>query len=232
MHPNRKHDVAVIIPTFNGARFLEEAIRSVRRQNYQAREILVVDDASSDESARIAESLGCRCIRMPKNHGAAAARNIGVTLATSEFVAFLDQDDRWHPNKLLDQITHMIEHPELQLTMTHLRYFVDGDNLPPWSARIARDSAKQGGATPGYTASALVARKTAFLRLGLFATALPSDSVSEWIARALDAEASAAVLNQTRVECRIHADNADAQPNLERDLKLALKTAHQPAKSA
>ena len=213
VHPNQRQNVAVIIPTYNGAAFLEEAIRSVKRQSFPVREILVVDDASTDNSAEIAENLGCRCIRMPKNHGVAAARNIGITLATSEFVAFLDQDDRWRPNKVFEQVDYMSDHPELQFTLTHLTHFLDCDEIPTW----AREDWFQHPA-PGFTPSTLIARKSAFLQLGLFRTDGVSSSDTNWIVRAKHLELPFELLPQALVERRIHNGNVSRAPDLRRKL--------------
>jgi glycosyltransferase involved in cell wall biosynthesis len=208
VHPNQRLNVTVIIPTFNGGAFLEEAIRSVRRQSLLASEILVVDDASTDDSAEIAERHGCRCIRMPRNHGVDAARNMGITIARSKFVAFLDQDDRWRPNKLWDQATFMSENPTLQFTHTHLRYFLDCDEAPEWGT----DDWLRHPA-PGFTPSTLLARKTAFLELGLFRSDEES-SDARWIARAEQRGVPFEMLNQTHVERRIHDGNLDRVPKL------------------
>ena len=213
MHPNQRQDVAVIIPTFNGSAFLKEAIRSVQRQSFPVREILVVDDASSDNSADIAEGLGCRCIRMPRNHGVAAARNIGITLASSEFVAFLDQDDRWKPNKVLEQVGYMSEHPELQFTLTHLQHFLDCDVVPAW----AKEDWFYHPA-PGFTPSTLVARKAAFLSLGMFRTDGNSASDANWIVRAQHLDVPFDMLSQTNVERRIHSGNVRRTPDLDGEL--------------
>jgi hypothetical protein len=89
--------VSVVIPTYNAAAFLAEAVASARAQTYAPLEILVVDDASADGTADLAESLGARAVRQKENRGPSAARNRGVTLAAGDVVAFLDADDAWLP---------------------------------------------------------------------------------------------------------------------------------------
>lgn len=92
--------VAVIIPVYNGERFLREALDSVFAQTLPPNQVIVVDDGSSDESAAIASSYpGVRLYRQV-NGGVSAARNRAVALANTKWVAFLDQDDIWHPRKL------------------------------------------------------------------------------------------------------------------------------------
>jgi glycosyltransferase involved in cell wall biosynthesis len=91
---------------FNGAATLKRALDSVLGQSLQNLEVLVVDDGSSDESSSIAEQIGdarVRCIRHNRNQGAAAARNTGVLVAKGRYVAFIDADDEWLPDKLAKQ---------------------------------------------------------------------------------------------------------------------------------
>lgn len=100
--------ISVVIPCFNGARFLRQTLESVVRQTYRAHEIIVVDDGSTDDSAAIAESFGplVRVIRQP-NQGESVARNCGIEEACGEWVAFLDADDLWEPEKLERQAPRM-----------------------------------------------------------------------------------------------------------------------------
>jgi glycosyltransferase involved in cell wall biosynthesis len=91
--------ISVVIPTYNGARFLPATLASVRAQTRQPREIIVVDDGSTDESAAVATALGAKVIRQA-NGGICAARNTGILAATEPYIALLDHDDSWMPSKL------------------------------------------------------------------------------------------------------------------------------------
>jgi hypothetical protein len=105
--------VSVIIPVFNGARFLPEAIASVMRQNYPALEIIVVDDGSQDaiEAAVAALPVAVRFFRLPCNLGPAAARNRGVAEASGAFIAFLDVDDLWTDHNLHTLVDALAANP-------------------------------------------------------------------------------------------------------------------------
>jgi len=106
--------VSVIIPAYNRAHLIGRAIASVLAQSYRNFEIIVVDDASTDNLAAIlaeANSPQLRCITHPRNRGAAAARNTGIAAANGEFVAFLDSDDVWYPDKLAAQVAAMRQQP-------------------------------------------------------------------------------------------------------------------------
>jgi GT2 family glycosyltransferase len=93
--------VSVVIPTFNRARLLERALRSVNAQRpRKPAQVLVVDDASTDDTPRVAEAFGARLIRHECNRGAAAAYQAGLRAADHEWVALLDDDDEWLPHHL------------------------------------------------------------------------------------------------------------------------------------
>jgi glycosyltransferase involved in cell wall biosynthesis len=89
-------DISVVIPAYNAARYLGDALASVAAQTRAPVEVIVVDDGSTDATAEIAAAAGARVIRQA-NGGASAARNAGVAIAHSPWIAFLDADDRWLP---------------------------------------------------------------------------------------------------------------------------------------
>jgi glycosyltransferase involved in cell wall biosynthesis len=105
-----KSKVSVIIPTRNRAELLTRALNSALRQTYPYFEIIIIDDASEDNTAAIVQNFKderLRYILLKKNMGAAAARNTGIEQAGGEYVAFLDSDDQWHPEKLAHQVGAM-----------------------------------------------------------------------------------------------------------------------------
>ena len=106
--------VTTIVPAYNCAHFLPEALDSILAQQYPNLEIIVVDDGSTDGSADIAEAYGSpvKVIRQ-KNQGPAAARNRGVRESRGEYIAFLDGDDVWLPGKLLAQMECFASHKEV-----------------------------------------------------------------------------------------------------------------------
>ena len=96
--------VSVVIPAHNAAATVARAIISTQAQTPAPDEFLLVDDASSDDTAAIAESLGATVIRLPVRAGAGAARNAGIAAATGKIIAFQDADDEWLPGKLARQL--------------------------------------------------------------------------------------------------------------------------------
>jgi hypothetical protein len=111
--------VSVIIPAHNGGAPLAGAIRSVLGQTYRRLELIVVDDASTDETPAIIGGIvdpRLRCIRHPLNQGGHAARLTGVRAAAGDIVAFLDQDDLFHEDRLKAHVAFLREHPETGFT--------------------------------------------------------------------------------------------------------------------
>jgi glycosyltransferase involved in cell wall biosynthesis len=111
--------VSVVIPTFNCADFLVEAIRSVLAQTYQEYEIIVVDDGSTDHTETALRQFGnrVRYIRQEPG-GPSVARNRGILEARGKLIAFLDADDLWRPTKLARQVECLNHHPEAALVYT------------------------------------------------------------------------------------------------------------------
>lgn len=100
--------VSVIITTYNRKGFLYDAVVSVIQQDHKDKEIIVVDDGSTDKSFSIVKDLPVRYIWKP-NGGISSARNTGIRLSRGDYIAFLDVDDRWLKNKLSVQLNAMIE---------------------------------------------------------------------------------------------------------------------------
>lgn len=97
--------VSVILPVYNGERFLADAIRSVLNQGYQPLEIIIIDDGSTDMTAQIAQGFTDRVrYYYQSNSGPAAARNLGIRQASGDFIAFIDADDLWPDDKLRNQM--------------------------------------------------------------------------------------------------------------------------------
>ncbi len=126
-------DVSVIIPTFNRSRWVREAVESVLHQTVKPREILVVDDGSTDDTGEILSGYGdvIRVVRLEENRGVSAARNRGIEAAACRYVAFLDSDDLWLPRKLEAQMAHVQEHPEIQIHQTDEIWVRNGVRVNP-----------------------------------------------------------------------------------------------------
>jgi len=122
MKPTRKKGkVSVIIPSFNNAQYIGEAVHSVASQSYNNVEIIVVNDGSTDNTDQaIAPFRDSIVYIKQKNQGASAARNRGIKEANGEWVAFLDSDDRWNSNKLETQMTDLGQTPKARAHSVNL----------------------------------------------------------------------------------------------------------------
>ncbi|MEX2558065.1 MAG: glycosyltransferase family 2 protein [Actinomycetota bacterium] len=123
--------VSIILPTHNRADRLPAAIRSASAQTLRNIEIVVVDDGSADATPAVVEALAAddrriRYLRKPQASGAARARNHGITHANGEFIAFLDDDDMWHPTKMERQVGYLTEHPDVGAVSCHYRIVFEG----------------------------------------------------------------------------------------------------------
>lgn len=118
--------VSVIMPAYNSAEFIGEAITSVLKQTYDRWELIIIDDASVDDTVKVAgefirSDLRIRLISNKINNGAGAARNKGIEAARGSFIAFLDADDLWLPEKLEIQLKYLVEN---DLEMTFSSYYL------------------------------------------------------------------------------------------------------------
>ena len=124
--------VSVVIPSYNSTRHLTQAIGSVQAQRRPVDELIVVDDCSQDDSARLAASLGARCLTTGTNGGPSRARNLGVRAARGDVIAFLDADDWWDPDHA-DVVVGLLEQfPEAGVAFTRIR------RCGVWSGESAR----------------------------------------------------------------------------------------------
>lgn len=134
--------VSVIITTHNRVHMVGNAVSSVKNQTYKNIEILVVDDASSDGTEELCSRIkGIRYIRIPKeeSRGGNYARNLGIRNARGRYIAFLDDDDMWHPDKVRLQLNKFQECPECGMVYTG-RYMMTGNRLFDYQLVMSRDA--------------------------------------------------------------------------------------------
>ncbi|MDB5132559.1 MAG: glycosyltransferase family 2 protein [Mucilaginibacter sp.] len=118
--------VSVIVPAYNQARFLPEALESVLAQKYANWECIIVNDGSSDNTEQVALSYTAKDKRFrylfKENGGLSSARNEGLKISTGQFIQFLDADDFLHPDKLLSAIEAIAENPQCELVICNYKY--------------------------------------------------------------------------------------------------------------
>lgn len=195
--------VAVVIPVYNGERYLAEALASVFAQTWRPIEVIVVDDGSTDLSAEVATQAGSVRLIRQANAGVAAARNTGINATNAGFIAFLDQDDLWLPTKLEAQMRLLLTAPSLAYVVTQQERFVEpGFAMPAWIRAEHVDTVIR-----GIEIGALVVRRSAFDRVGLFDTRFVIASDSEWYFRAADAGLLSGRVDEPLLRRRLHDEN-------------------------
>ena len=200
-----KPSVSCILPVYNGERYLSQALNSILAQSHRPSEIIVVDDGSTDGTAAVVSRYGSRVRYLwQPNSGPAAARNIGLSVVLGEFVAFLDADDLWHPEKLKRQMARFEAHPVLDLCVTHVQNF--------WIPELREEethfkSHRFSQPLPGYCTQALLARRVIFHAVGPFRTDLRAADDTDWFLRAAERGAVMECLPDALVHRRLHRAN-------------------------
>lgn len=197
--------VSCIVPAYNSAEHVGAAVESILAQTHRPLEVLVCDDGSEDATVEIASAFGAPVrVLEQETAGPAATRNLGIGAAQADFLAFLDADDLWAPQKLERQLAQFSERAELDCSLTHVRMFWSGD---------AEDEAERyagharAGDVPGYATTTLLARRSAFDRVGLLDPSLWFSDATDWFLRATDAGLRIEVLPEVLTYHRMHATN-------------------------
>ncbi len=127
-----KSNITAIIPVYNGRRFLREAVESITRQTLLPDRLIVIDDGSTDDSIAVLEGLPLQMpltVVVQENCGQAASRNKGVSLADTEFIALLDQDDTWYPRHCEILVESLRVSPEMGWTYSNCDSVLDDGSL-------------------------------------------------------------------------------------------------------
>lgn len=204
--------ISVIVPAYNAARFLGRAIQSILAQSLPVHEVIVIDDGSSDDTLAIAQSFGDRVkVIAQANQGAPASRNRGIEEASGNQIAFLDSDDLWLPHKLESQWKRMKSEPYPDLIFGAIEQFND-------------HSGQFIGRQPGMHVSCMLARRSAFERIGYFRTDVDTGDFIDWFSKAREAGLRVAVLDDVVANRNQRNDGLmGSQPERTRDYLKVLK---------
>ena len=195
--------VSVVIPVFNGERFLREAVQSVLDQKYSPIEIIIVDDGSTDGTATVARSLGetVRYLRQ-ENQGPAAARNRGIEHAQGSLIAFADADDLWPSKKLELQLPYLINDAAIEIVMGRIQQV-------RLSKTVNGQTQAEEFAEPAFSVNlgSAVIRKSVFERVGLFDETMRYSEDVDWFMRAREAGAAIVTIDAVTLLYRQHEEN-------------------------
>ena len=219
-------DVAVVMATYNGAKYLKAALGCIGQQTVRPREVIVVDDGSTDGSPEIAEQMGARVIRLSRS-GVCVARNRGITEAKSSWIALFDQDDLWLPTKLEQQCKAAALHTDAVMIATDAAK-VDGNNqlllnsfvhadfmhydrVQPTSRENGIDYFASGQDALRYAGwfllpSAVLARRDALVASGMFDERITLHEDVSCFTRVL-AKGALVVIDEALTGWRIHSSN-------------------------
>lgn len=195
--------VSVIVIVKNGELYLRSAMESIMKQDYDPKEIIVIDGQSSDRTAEVARSFPVRFL-VQDQPGIAAAYNLGIDESCGEYVSFLSHDDVWSPNKLSRQLSYMFQNPEMEYTITRGKYFLQAGSTIP--AKFKAEMLQ--GDHVIYGMESLVARRSLFDRVGKFNPEFPVGEDMDWFFRVKDLGISMGIVPEVLLHKRVHGSSA------------------------
>lgn len=208
---------------YNTAHYLGEALDSIAAQTVPVAEVIVVDDGSTDNSAAVAAARPGVTVLRKEHSGISDTLNRGIAAATGEWLAFLDADDVWTPEKTARQLELAAARPELDLIFGHVEQF----HSPELPAEFCAGIYCPPGTQPGVLAGTMLARRESFLRVGLFNAQWAVGNFVDWYARAQEVGLRTEMLPELVLRRRLHRTNTGrvqpaARPDFARILKAAL----------
>jgi glycosyltransferase involved in cell wall biosynthesis len=217
--------VSVVIPVRNGATYVAEAIQSCIDQTRAVQEIIVVDDGSTDATAEVVARFGNRITLLQQQWaGAGPAMNRGIDHSGGEFLAFLDHDDLWMPDKISHQLQEFRAKPTLEAVFGQVEQFITPELESRLRDRIRIPNRPQAAAQT----SAMLLRRTAWYRVGPFEVEKNAFGFQSWYVRALTKSLRISMIPILVSRRRIHASNCSQLQRdglYERYLKLAREMA-------
>jgi glycosyltransferase involved in cell wall biosynthesis len=200
-----KKSISVVIPVYNGRKYLPEALESVCKQTLPATEIIIVNDGSTDGTAEYIDGLADERIivlHRKRNSGQAAARNLGIEKSQGEYIALLDCDDLWEEEKLELQTATMISENADIVTTCFNEFF--SPDISPETRSTTR--LKEGPLT-GPNNSNLLVRREVFHKTGLFNPAWRTGELLDWWSRVVEQKITHVEIDRILVRRRVHDHN-------------------------
>jgi glycosyltransferase involved in cell wall biosynthesis len=196
--------ISVIIPVYNGGRYVAQALDSVFRQEHKNIEIIAVNDGSTDGTEEILRSYSNVRYLYQSRKGASKARNEAVKCSSGEFIAFIDADDLWTEDKLRKQKSCFISDPDLDMVFGYVEQFFSPELEESLQDRINISNARM----PGYLPGAMLVKRSAFLQVGFFDEGLRLGEFVDWYVRAVDSGLKSFLSGDVVLKRRIHDANS------------------------
>ncbi len=215
--------ISIIMPAYNTEKYVADAVRSVLDQTHSPIELICIDDGSTDGTLGVLKGFGdkIRVISDGTNIGIGEARNKGIRVATGDYIAFMDSDDIWEPEKLALQMQQFENDPNLDISFCMIENFVSPD-LPD-EIRAARSFVT--GPQPGQVSGTFVVKKSSFDRVGLLDPSYRVGEFIDWMARANTIGLTHAMVPQVLYLRRVHATNTTANRPAQLDYVKIMKAA-------
>lgn len=222
--------VSVIIPVYNGAAFLPDAIATLEAQQYPALEIIVVDDGSTDATAEVAAQYGGDRLRYfyQRNQGPSAARNHGLAEAQGEVIAFLDVDDQWPAQKLQHQMQVLLDRPEVDIVNGYVQVMQAVEPQADGADQPMRQFEQRFAPVVSFNLGSALFRRSVFDRVGCFDDQQIHSEDVDWFMRARELGIVMVVIEEVTLLYRKHDSNLtrDRNENLRGFLEAVRKSIH------
>jgi len=195
--------VTAAIPVHDGEAYLAEAIESVLAQSRPCEQLIVVDNGSTDRSAAIARGYDAVELVSEPRLGIGPARNAALRAARGDYLAFLDADDLWNPEKTARQLAAFAADPDLGLVFGHVQQFASPELSPAEAAALNVPTAPQ----PGLHIGAMLASRSALEAIGPWSDAVEVSDGLSFLLRARELGIEQAMLAETVTMRRVHGAN-------------------------
>lgn len=202
--------ISVVIPVYNGEKYLAAAVESVFAQTYSPVEVIVVDDGSTDRTADVARSFSGVVYIHQANQGNSVARNMGLDRCSGAYLSLLDADDYWPKTKCDTQMKYLREHPREGCVIGRMRNFLaDGIEKPEWMP-----DAMMNDNGVALSLGAMLAHRWVFERVGNFNTQYWHGNDLDWFIRLKEVHIPMGIMSEVFLHRRIHECNESRKQNI------------------
>lgn len=194
--------ISVVIPVYNGEKYISEALRSVLAQEYEPVEIIVVNDGSTDRTSQCLEKFDEKLIVIDQeNCGPSVARNHGIEAASGEYITFIDSDDIWMPHKVEFHLDHFKKFADLEISLGL------SAKLPFESVQDINSNTAEQSSFLHLVMGATMIKKSVFKEVGLFDEELLFGEDTDWFLRARERQKKIAISRKLLLLYREHDDS-------------------------